>query len=372
MTTFLSNGRLNCINIDGSNKVEVVGGLESTSYIEKYFIYDNNIYYLQGDYNPKDDRLEPYEFTLKKLELDTMKTSTLITELDRLVYFDENSIYLKKTDESEQIYKYEVENGDIFEVDFGNEISSVNAINYNDDNIFFASDAGLFKISRDTLEEEKLEYGMEYVNDILIADNWLFAYGYGVVEYYNTKNGFANKETYEELEKIITVDDATHIVNEYFGENCEVTLVENSNNESYCFVVDYSNVLDEEVPIYTYAYVDCKTSEISFEEAGYGELNPNELYSNIPNKMFPMPTLNDVPIAYDYFVPPSAYEIGTWYVYADESAVEEYKIQLADKGFNNLGEMQSVSELWVYELEDGSKFVVEIYENSICLYVNKF
>lgn len=197
------------------------------------------------------------------------------------------------------------------------------------------------------------------------------------VENNDKSNEPIDKEIPNQQEKIVTIDEAKFIINEFFEENFELTLIseeaEKQGNKSYCFLIDYSSILDAEIPIYAYAYVDCINGELSFEEAGYGELNPNKLYSNIPSEIFPIPEIDGNPIIYDYFSPPTAYQIGTWYTYPNNSDMEQYKAQLADAGFDDLGQVQSVNSLWTYESEDdNTSYIVEIYENSICLYINKF
>lgn len=186
-----------------------------------------------------------------------------------------------------------------------------------------------------------------------------------------------NKEILKKIEKTVTADDAKHIIDDYFGNSCQMTLIsdedKNQKNESYCFLIDYSYIIDEHMSVYAYAYVDYVTGELSFDEAGYGNLNEDELYANIPSAIFPKPTIDGIIAEYDYFSPPSIGSAGTWYTFSNNSVCEQYKLQLKDQGFADLGEVQSVDSLWVYESEDYNiKFITEIYENSICLYVNKF
>jgi hypothetical protein len=101
------------------------------------------------------------------------------------------------------------------------------------------------------------------------------------------------------------------------------------------------------------------------------------LYIEIPDKDFPVPVLNGVPVPYDYVaLPEEGYEV-TSYVYTvlDSSFMQSYQEQLRKAGFIDQGKVMSVESFWRYDRKsDGLTLLVEMgHEESkfyISMYVN--
>lgn len=141
----------------------------------------------------------------------------------------------------------------------------------------------------------------------------------------------------------------------------------------YGFLVDYSDTEAEwSGDTYCYAWVNSSTEVIHFEEAGYlGEDGPN-LYTNIPDRMFPIPMRDGVAIPYDQFSPPD-YVWGVAYTYEDKNVMKSYQAQLKEAGFVDHGTVQSVESMWQYQQgSDGPVFTVEMYSGEKMFTMNMY
>jgi hypothetical protein len=149
----------------------------------------------------------------------------------------------------------------------------------------------------------------------------------------------------------------------------------------YCFLVDYSSMLEEEyyshisitVPAYAYVWINSLTRYTRYEEAGYSETTGSNWYANIPDCMYPIPMRNCRVIHYNSFWPPGeGFEVlAAYYSYDDKSVMEVYKKQLQDAGFIYLGTSDVYESFWTYYREaDGATLCVEMYcEESFGMYL---
>jgi len=123
-------------------------------------------------------------------------------------------------------------------------------------------------------------------------------------------------------------------------------------------------------------WINSITGDEIFQENGYTETGSSQLYTNIPDRMFPVPMINDTVIPYDWFIPPNHdNDVSITYVYDDLSIIESYQKQLKKAGFIDYGMVMSVDSLWKYEREeDGATLVIEMYTYdkgfSMVMYVN--
>ena len=99
------------------------------------------------------------------------------------------------------------------------------------------------------------------------------------------------------------------------------------------------------------------------------------LYANIPDKMFPIPMRNGEIIPYSEFSPPEeGYEVTT-YIYTGVDFMDSYKKQLRKAGFVDQGGGEWIESLWRYDRkEDGATLMVELFREgnkfAISMYVN--
>lgn len=177
----------------------------------------------------------------------------------------------------------------------------------------------------------------------------------------------ATKQTpTEPIGEILSPSEAQDVLNNWGEWNKVYYLPDLDKQEDrvplYGFLVDYSNQeVEESGETYCYAWVNSSTEIISFEEAGYSEAAGRNLYANIPDQMFPIPSLKGVVIPYDQFSPPD-HMWGVAYYYKDKSVMKSYQAQLKKAGFVDLGTVQSVESLWQYKrANDGAVFTVEMY-----------
>lgn len=186
------------------------------------------------------------------------------------------------------------------------------------------------------------------------------------------------------VENILSLEEAQDLLINWCDLN-EITYSPALDKEEdeiplYGFLVDYfDNAFKYSGETYCYAWVNASTGKINFEEAGYLEANYSELgipnlYTNIPDNIFPVPLRDGIVIPYDWFSPPE-YVSGVTYSYKDKSVMESYQAQLRDAGFSDLGTIQSVESLWQYTQEDdGTTFTVEMYRDgetfSMNMYIN--
>jgi len=143
----------------------------------------------------------------------------------------------------------------------------------------------------------------------------------------------------------------------------------------YAFSVDYSD-LETGFPdnIYYYEWVNSITKEVKIEEP--------ELYSNIPDNIFPVPKNEGKEVRYEHFSPPLGdWDISTTYVFSDINVVEQYKELLRTVGFVDEGKVMvedivKVESLWRYNKGNGVTLFVELSSGldegmpAISMYIN--
>ena len=186
--------------------------------------------------------------------------------------------------------------------------------------------------------------------------------------------------TPEPIKKVLSVSEAQALLIERFGEYSKISYMPDMDKQEdgvqhYCFSVDYSGMRPEiQTGAYAYAWVNSVTEGMGFEEAGYSESAGSNLYTNIPDNMFPIPMLDGVVIPYDRFWPPDKWEITTIYRYVDTSVMESYQEQLRDAGFVDYGSVMMVESLWRYDRsDDGATLIVEMHKEetfSMSMYVS--
>ena len=142
----------------------------------------------------------------------------------------------------------------------------------------------------------------------------------------------------------------------------EISYLPNANRYEeeilfYGFSLDYSDcVPNSSGSTVAHAWVNSLTGESSFEE--------RELYANVPDDMFPIPTRNGKVVPYDYFTTPG-HAWGGGYSFSDISVMDIYQSQLRDAGFSDHGNVMAITSLWTYErASDGKILYVELRANT--------
>lgn len=183
-----------------------------------------------------------------------------------------------------------------------------------------------------------------------------------------------SNEVMEDFPTNDNVEEAKARLFDYIPESYEITYLPNFTREKnlenhYCFLLEYSSVLEIDNKIYAYAFVSDNMEQVLFKEGGQCEPKIDSLYGNMPDEYFPIPTIDGSIVEYEGFEPPGYF--GTYYWFKDEKTIEVYKTLLKEKGFVDYGTVQSVESLWVYERdEDNATLIVEINGVSVSLYVN--
>jgi len=98
-----------------------------------------------------------------------------------------------------------------------------------------------------------------------------------------------------------------------------------------------------------------------------------DLYAGMPDKMFPVPTVDGKVVPYDEFYPgEEGYEVTT-YKFKGKSLMKSYQEQLREKGFVDYGSASYIESLWRYERsEDGATLVIEMFHEEDTFIINMY
>ncbi len=182
VSVMLALQQLYTINTDGSNKELLINDFTEGTYIEKYFIEGNNLFFLRGYFSPSDNRIDPYEYSFLKLNLNNMEVKTIMKDVERKIYFMEKNIYLTDINTGE-IVKYNISDDSWGESEIYEELLNFSNANHNSDNIYYVENGIVCVVSKLTNEKSYIESTIANINFILLSEKYIFLYSFDNLEF---------------------------------------------------------------------------------------------------------------------------------------------------------------------------------------------
>ncbi len=177
-TFWLPKYELYSTDLKGNDKQNIISYSteEVNKHVKQYYIIDNCVYFLEGEYLSDISNTGDFKYSLKKMELDSRKTDIIVEDVNDTIIVYSNYIYFRDREATTSTlqYVYDPIYNEVAIVNESRYLFNNKSLNYLDDEIYYIKDGKVYlNKGYDGME---IKFSTFSINNVLITDEWIFGY----------------------------------------------------------------------------------------------------------------------------------------------------------------------------------------------------